>query len=178
MLRIEYLIPIFALWHAITTEVRKYKPDHGVANNMVSAIHCFGYIISYQMVQDRNYIIHVSIGYYIYDLLYLLYALYAKKTSQPNQYIIYVFHHFIGLYMLHNTLTDVNIEIFLYIYYLAELSNITLYASYHIRKEYPERRDVLRISEFIQLLWYSYIRLFRSSIILYLNEFPFFEYFF
>ena len=100
MLHIEYLIPIFALWHTITTEVRKYKHDPGVANNMVSAIHCVSYIAQYTNIPDRNYTIHVSIGYYTYDLLYLMYALYAKTTTQVKQYTIYVFHHVFASYIL------------------------------------------------------------------------------
>jgi hypothetical protein len=109
--------------------------------------------------------------------MYLLYALYAKKTTQQKQYIIYVVHHFIGLYILHTALTDdKNVDKFLYFYYLAELSNITMYLSYHIRKEYPTRHDMLRVSEFAQLLWYSYFRIIRSSIVLYYDEFGLFDY--
>jgi len=177
MLHIEYLLPIIAFWHTITTEIRKHKQDHGVVNNMVSAIHCAGYIFQYTINQDHNYTIHVSIGYFIYDLMYLLNTLYAKKTTQQKQYTIYVVHHFIGLYMLHTALTDdKNLDNFLYFYYLAELSNITMYLSYHIRKEYPTRHDILRISEFAQLLWYSYFRVIRGSIFLYYDEFGLFHY--
>jgi TLC domain len=170
MLHIEYLIPIFALWHTITTEVRKYKHDHGVANNMVSAIHCVSYIAQYTNIPDRNYTIHVSIGYYIYDLLYLLYALYAKKTTQVKQYTIYVLHHFIVIYMLLITLTDQDREPLLHTFFLAELSNITLYLSYHLHKEYPQHGNIIRATEFIQLLWYSYFRVYRSSLLLYNDD--------
>lgn len=177
MLHIEYILPIMAFWHTITTEIRKHKQDQGVVNNLVSAIHCAGYIVQYTINHDHNYTIHVSIGYFIYDLMYLLYALYAKKTTQQKQYIIYVVHHFIGLYILHTALTDdKNVDKFLYFYYLAELSNITMYLSYHIRKEYPTRYDMLRASEFAQLLWYSYFRVIRSSIVLYYDEFGLFQY--
>lgn len=166
MLHIEYLIPIFALWHTITTEVRKYKHDYGVANNMVSAIHCVSYIAQYTNIPDRNYTIHVSIGYYIYDLLYLLYSLYAKKTTQAKLYTIYVFHHFILLYML-ITIPNEHREPVLHSFFLAELSNITLYLSYHLHKEYPNNGNIIRATEFIQLLWYSYFRVYRASLLLY-----------
>jgi len=166
MLHIEYLIPIFALWHTITTEVRKYKHDQSVANNMVSAIHCVSYIAQYKIIPDLNYTVHVSIGYFIYDLLYLLYALYAKKTTQVKQYTIYVFHHFIVIYALITIPFDHH-EPLLHTFYLAELSNLTLYLSYHLHKEYAEYGNIIRASEFIQLLWYSYFRVYRFSLILY-----------
>ena len=176
MLHIEYLIPIFALWHTITTEVSKYKHDHGVANNIVSAIHCVSYIAQYTNIPDRNYTIHVSIGYYIYDLLYLLHALYAKKTTQVKQYTIYVFHHVFGIYMLYIAVTDEHREPLLYAFFLAELSNITLYLSYHLHKEYPQHGNIIRATEFIQLLWYSYFRVYRYSLILYNDEMQLYNY--
>ena len=176
MLHIEYLIPIFALWHTITTEVSKYKHDHGVANNIVSAIHCVSYIAQYTNIPDRNYTIHVSIGYYIYDLLYLLYALYAKKTTQVKQYTIYVFHHVFAIYMLYIAVTDEHREPLLYAFYIGDLSNITLYLSYHLHKEYPQHDNIIRASEFIQLLWYSYFRVYRSSSLIFYDEMQLYNY--
>lgn len=133
---------------------------------MVSAIHCVSYIAQYTNIPDRNYTIHVSIGYYIYDLLYLLHSLYAKKTTQAKLYTIYVFHHFILLYML-ITIPNEHREPVLHSFFLAELSNITLYLSYHLHKEYPQHDNIIRATEFIQLLWYSYFRVYRASLLFY-----------
>ncbi len=176
MLQIEYLLPILAFWHTITTEVRKYKHDHSIANNMVSAIHCVSYIVQYNIKPERNYMIHVSLGYYTYDLLYLLSALYWRKTTQIKQYIIFVFHHIFALYMLHVALTDDDREPLLYAFYIGDLSNITLFASYHARKEYPEHRKTHRFIEFIQLLWYSYFRVIRSTSLILNDEIHLYNY--
>jgi hypothetical protein len=176
MLQIEYLLPLLTFWHTITTEVRKYKPDHSIANNIVSAIHCVSYIVQYNLYQDRNYTIHVSIGYYTYDLLYLLSALYWRKTTQIKQYIVFVFHHIFALYMLYIALTDDHREPLLYAFYIGDLSNITLYTSYHIRKEYPEYRNTHRFIEFIQLLWYSYFRVIRSTSLIFYDEMRLYNY--
>jgi hypothetical protein len=176
MLQIEYLLPILAFWNTVTTEVRKYKHDHSIANNMVSAIHCVSYIVQYNIKPERNYTIHVSIGYYIYDLFYLLYVLFTRKTTQTKQYIVFVFHHIFALYMLHVALTDDDREPLLYAFYIGDLSNITLFTSYHIRKEYPEHRNTHRVIEFIQLLWYSYFRVIRSYSLIFHDEMHLYNY--
>jgi hypothetical protein len=170
MLQIQYLLPLLTFWHTITTEVRKYKQDHSIANNIVSAIHCVSYIVQYNIKPERNYMIHVSFGYYMYDLLYLLSALYWRKTTQIKQYIIFVIHHIIALYLLHIALTDHHRELLLYAFYIGDLSNITLYTSYHVRKEYPDYRNTHRVIEFIQLLWYSYFRVIRSTSLIFNDE--------
>ena len=54
------------------------------AYSILIAIHCVSYIVQYNIKPERNYTIHVSIGYYMYDLFYLLYALFARKTTQTK----------------------------------------------------------------------------------------------
>ncbi len=183
MLHIEYLLPIIAFWHTITTEIRSYKQHPGVVNNMVSAIHCSLYLLQYHYNHDdrsrMNYAVHVSIGYFIYDLLYIIHAIYiANLTRQkpPQNYYMYVFHHMIGLYVLHNTLTNIYADTILQAYYFAEISNLTLYTSYHLRKEYPNHKTITIVFDAFQLLWYSYFRIIKISQLLYANAGQFFDY--
>jgi len=177
MLHIEYLLPIIAFWHTITTEVRKYKEHPGLANNMVSAIHCSLYLLQYQFSSNdksaMNYTIHVSIGYFIYDLIYIVQTIYNARVNRqppPQNHVVYVFHHMIGLYMLHHTLTSIYADKILYAYYFAEISNVTLYTSYHLRKEYPNHKTITVVFDVFQLIWYFYFRIFRISILFYDNR--------
>lgn len=183
MLNIAYLLPIVAFWHTITTEIKKHKQDHSVANNMVSAIHCVGYVIQYNFNYNMNYAIHVSIGYYIYDLVYLLRFIYTasattnhsiKKSTRLSK--IFAIHHIIVLYLLYDMLIVENVGHLLYIFNLAEISNLMLYVSCHLHKEYPTHKTVISIAEFIQLVLYFYVRLIRCSIIIYQEQSFFKEY--
>jgi hypothetical protein len=162
MLHIEYLLPILAFWHTITTEIRKYKEKPDVVNNMVSTIHCILYITQYKFNFDTNYTIHVSTGYYIYDLLHLLCVIYTDTRPLRQRFLqhntMYVVHHIIGIYLLYESLFQSNIEPFMFSYNLAEMSNIPMYLSNHIRREYPTHKRVMSVSRFIQFLWYSYFR--------------------
>lgn len=183
MIHIEYLLPILAFWHTITTEVRKYKEHPGLANNMVSAIHCSLYLIQYQFNHDdklaMKYTVHVSIGYFIYDLIYILHTIYKatiKRQPPPQNHVVYVFHHIIGLYILNDTLTSIYSDSILHAYYFAEISNLTLYTSYYLRKEYPNHKTITVVFDAFQLIWYSYFRIIQISLLLYDNASQFFDY--
>jgi TLC domain len=181
MLNIAYLLPIIAFWHTITAEIKKHKQDPGVANNMVSAIHCSLYLLQYNFNDKSamNYAIHVSIGYFIYDLLYILRSIYIatiNRQPQAQNHVVYVFHHIIVLYILNDTLTSIYADTLLCAYYLAEISNLTLYTSYHLRKEYPNHKTITVVFDVFQLLWYSYFRIIKTSLLLYYNAPQFFEY--
>jgi hypothetical protein len=183
MIHIEYLLPIIAFWHTITAEVRKYKEHPGLANNMVSAIHCSLYLLQYHYNHDdksrMNYTIHVSIGYFIYDLVYILRTIYIatiNRESPPQNHVVYVFHHIIGLYLLNDTLTSIYGDSILHAYYFAEISNLTLYTSYHLRKEYPNHKTITVVFDVFQLIWYSYFRIIKISLLLYDNAAQFFHY--
>lgn len=175
MLHIEYLLPILAFWHTITAEIRKYKENKNVANNLVNATHCILYITQYNYSETMNYAIHVSIGFFMYDLLHLLRSIYEDTTQPPQkrfiqQRTVYVFHHITGIYLLYETLFNENPRPFLHAYNLLELSNIMIYVTYHLHKEYPTHKRVISVTQFIQLLWYSYYRIICVSTFLYQNR--------
>ena len=175
MLQIEYLLPIMAFWHTITTEIYKYKQDPGVVNNIVSAIHCMIYIIQYNSRGAMNYALHVSAGFYLYDLLYFLPSIYADTTQSPRkksiqQRTVYVIHHIISIKLSYDVLYFENNDILLQLYNIVELSNIMMYVSYHLYKEYPGHRHLISFCEFIQFLWYSYFRVISGPIFIYHNQ--------
>jgi hypothetical protein len=181
MLNLLHLLPIIAFWHTITTEIKKHKQDPGVANNMVSAIHCVSYIVQYNFNYNMNYTIHVSIGYYIYDLIYLIQSIYAANTnhaikSSARLPTIFAIHHIVGMYLLYDMLILENAGPLPQIYNLAEISNLMLYVSSHLYKEYPTHKYAISVSEFIQLIWYSYFRIIQVSVVIYQNKSFFVEY--
>jgi hypothetical protein len=181
MLNLLHLLPIIAFWHTITTEIKKHKQDPGVANNMVSAIHCVSYIVQYNFNYNMNYTIHVSIGYYIYDLIYLIRSIYAANAnhaikSSARLPTIFAIHHIVGMYLLYDMLILENAGPLPQIYNLAEISNLMLYVSSHLYKEYPTHKYAISVSEFIQLIWYSYFRIIQVSVVIYQNKSFFVEY--
>lgn len=167
---IGYILPIITLWQRIYSEILKYKPDPVVTNNIVSSIHCITYITHYNYAYNIDYVLHISIGYYIYDLLYILSWYLHKHKLQSSEYylnMLYSIHHLIAIALINETLTSENKLFMLYGYYLMELSNIMLYVSLHIEKEYAGYLYLTIISDIIHLVWYSYIRLFLLTSFVY-----------
>jgi hypothetical protein len=132
-----------------------------------------------------DYAIHASAGYYIYDLFYIFQCIRASSsassassatTHQLQQRAPYIIHHLIGTYLLYDTLMSDNTGPLLHAYYLLEASNIMIYVSYHLHKEYRAYKTVISFAEFIQLLWYSYYRVYRFSSLVYNDQPRFFEF--
>lgn len=122
-----------------------------------------------------NYAIHVSAGFYLYDLLYLLRSIYADTTQPPRKRLIqqstvYVIHHIISLKLSYDVLYFENNDILLQLYNIVELSNIMIYVTYHLYKEYPGHRRLISFCEFIQFLWYSYFRIINGTIFIFHNQ--------
>jgi hypothetical protein len=183
MINIFFLIPVVAFWRTITAEIRKYKQDHTVANNIVSTIHSLFYIFHYNYNYNMDYAIHASIGYYIYDLFYIFQCIRAASAASSSattqcvqQRTPYIIHHLIGLYLLYDTLTSDNTGPLLDSYYFLEASNLMLYLSYHLHKEYRAHKTLISFAEFIQLLWYSYYRVYMFSSLVYNDQPRFFEF--
>jgi len=176
MLNLEYLLPLVCFWHTISSELSKYKPD-AIANNIVCSIHCVLYILHHNYNYNMDYVIHMSLGYYTYDLLYIFACIYKKNTKDIiMRRVPYIIHHLAGIYLLHDTLISENTGPLLYAYNLLETSNIMIYISYHLHKEYANHPRVIMISEFIQLVWYVYYRIICFSSFVYNNQTRFLEF--
>lgn len=130
-----------------------------------------------------NYALHVCFGFYIYDIFYIFQCIRAATGSASSsaqirrQHAPYILHHLIAMYLLYDTITTpYNTGPLLESYYFLEASNVLLYLSYHIHKEYPSHQSLISFTEFAQLLWYSYYRVYRFSMLLYYNQPRFFEF--
>lgn len=188
IMNLGYLIPIVCFWHTISTEISKYKPP-AITNNIISFIHCVSFILHYNYEYNLGYAIHISIGYYIYDLLYIISSIYKaymnddilmKVTAKTEfkRHSPFIVHHIAGMYLLHASLSGESQEHILYGYNILEKSNIILYISYHIHKEYSEYVRLNIFTEFCKLLSYSYYRVFQLFIYIHNNKTQFFEFHF
>ena len=177
-MNIGYLIPLVCFWHTITTEISKYK-DAPMTNNIVSFIHCVSFIIHYNYSYNLDYAVHISLGFYIYDLLYIFSCLYRKPIKdEVKRHAPFIIHHIAGMYVLNSTLTGESQEHILTAYNIIERSNIMLYVSYYLHKQYSQYSHLNTLSNFIQLLSYSYFRLIQLSLYIYNNRGPFFQFHF
>lgn len=171
---IDYLLPLICFWHTITTEVSKYKQD-ALTNNIVSFIHCISFILHYNYKYNLEYATHMSIGFYMYDLLYIFACIRATrstiaKVAELKRRTPFIVDNFIGVYLLHVALSTERNEVILDAYAILEKSNIMLYISYHLHKEYSNYSRLNRFSEFCQLVIYSYYRLFQFALYIYENR--------
>lgn len=170
---IEYLLPILTFWHTISTEISKYKSE-AQTNNIVSFIHCVTYLFHFNYGYNMEYMVHISVGYFTYDLCKMLYYYYAMKTfvktnanthanAEFKQSGVYIIHHIVTIYLFSVFFTELSYPPILYSVYILESSNIMLYVSYYLHKEYKHRTGLIAISEGIQFVSNCYYRVFLLS---------------
>jgi hypothetical protein len=170
MLNISYIIPLICFWHTITNEISKYNQE-SISNNIVSLIHCLLFTAHHNYDYNVDYAVHMSIGYYTYDLLYIFICIYRVKSKDEfKRRFPFILHHLIGIYLLNASQTGESKHHLLYGYNILETSNIMLYISYHLQKKYANYLHLNIISEFFQLFWYSYFRIIKLSSEIYTNK--------
>ena len=180
IMNIEYLLPIICFWRTISTEISKHKENSpAITNNFVSFIHCISYLVHYNYDYNLDYAVHMSIGVYIYDLIYIFSGLNRTRRTQTRtqikdelkQQTPFILHHIAGICILNTALTSVEVQQhILYAYHILEKSNIMIYISYYLHKQYAEYVRLNIISNFIQLLVYSYYRLIHLPLYCYNNK--------
>jgi hypothetical protein len=99
-------------------------------------------------------------------------ALILKKQTP------FIIHHIVGMGILYATLTGESREHILGGYIILEKSNIMIYISYYIHKQYAEYQRLNSLSEFVQLLFYAYYRLVALLLFIYNNRDTFFQFHF
>jgi hypothetical protein len=171
MLNISYIIPLICFWHTITNEISKHTTQESISNNMIGLIHCLLFTAHHNYDYNVDYAVHMSIGYYIYDLMYIITRIYnVKSKDEFERRFPFIIHHLIGIYLLNASQTGESKYHILYGYNILETSNIMLYVSYHLQKKYANYLHLNIISECIQLLWYSYFRIIKLSSFIYINK--------
>jgi hypothetical protein len=92
----------------------------------------------------------------------------STATATATATAPYLLHHAITIYLLNIAMTEpVHAASMLHGYCILETSNIMLYVSYHVRKEHADRKELIMLSELVQLGWYTYYRIFKLTAFLY-----------
>jgi hypothetical protein len=176
MFNIVHIIPIICFWNSILKETLKYKQE-STAKNIVHLIHSLIFILHHNYNYNIDYAIHISIGFYTYDLMYIISSILKMKTKNDFiKHFPYIIHHLIAIYLLNTSFMTESKQILLGGYNILEMSNIMLYVSHHIHKEYNDHLEMNAASEFIQLLWYSYFRMIKFFSFVYENKIHFFRF--
>ena len=191
-----------AAWHLSFMEISKHKSE-AVSKNLNHLLHSLIFIAHYANDYNLSYATHISIGFYLYDTVYLMQSamqlfcvasvekIMQKATATEatateatateatatgatatgataTATAPYLLHHAITIYLLNLAITEpVYAASMLHGCYILEASNIMLYVSYHVRKEHADRKELIMLSELVQLGWYTYYRIFKLTAFLY-----------
>ena len=99
----------------------------------------------------KNLIFFISSSYFSYDIKILL------KSDSIDYPILY--HHITALLLLFAFYIDYYGDLLIYLYTLAEISNIPIYITYHLKKTSPNM-NIIVCSNVIQTIVYGYIRIY------------------
>lgn len=195
-MNIEYIIPLITFWQTITSQIASYTSPE-ITNNMVSLIHSVSFINHYNYDYNMNYAVHASIAFFIYDLIYILRRIFVfyryhrdhpeDPHPHPHQHkqthkdelkkqVPFIIHHIAGIYILYSAIHITNGHFILDGFLMLEKSNIMIYVSYYLHKQYREYTRINAISEFIQLITYTYYRIFMLSGFIYDRQTTLFTY--
>lgn len=169
LLRMNWLVYIFWPIVKFTTckpEIQKIlkvtaQNSDKISNNVVSAVHSIGSIILNMLyfLTKSNNIISLSCLYSYSYFVYDGYLIAIKKNVENYPYMI---HHIAALVVLEDINKNINRDLLLYLYLLAEISNLPNYVIYHILKINPNRD--LKHAKLLQMLWFSFFRVFLYSL--------------
>lgn len=110
----------------------------------------------------KNLIFFISSSYFYYDTKLLL------KRDKIDYPILY--HHILALFLLFGFYIDYYGDILIYLYYLGELSNISMYISYHLIKTNSSKNLIL-YSNILQTVIYGYFRIYKMTYYLIKNTY-------
>ena len=125
---------------------------------VISGLSCL--YLSVPNVITKNLIFFISTTYFINDTRILL------KCSIIDYPIVY--HHVAAMLLLYAFYIDYYGYSLIYLYNTAEISNIPMYITYHIRKTSPNMNLII-CSNIIQTIVYGYFRVYRMTDYLILN---------
>ena len=151
--------------HLLFLELLKYKTEE-VSKNIIHFINGVIFILSHNYNNDMVYITHVTIGFYIYDIIYLVSAI-VKTNNKLKQSAPFLIHHILTISILYNSLYTPYFSTMWEGYSIFEMSNLMIYVAYHTHKEYTNNKQVIYIIDFIQVIWYSYYRIIKISFFYY-----------
>lgn len=125
---------------------------------VISGLSCL--YLSVPNVITKNLIFFISTTYFINDTKLLL------KCDVIDYPIIY--HHVLALFLLLGFYIDYYEGVLIYLYNTAEISNIPMYITYHLRKT-SDNEGLILSSNLLQTIFYGYFRVYRMTDYLILN---------
>lgn len=150
--------------------LNKSKNSEKTANNLVSSVHSISSILLntlYFLVQNTSiketlvkssYL--TSLSYFTYDAL--LIAVNKDTSSYP-----YIVHHLAAAVVLEDIYYLHNRDLLLYLFLLAEISNLPNFVVYHLLKfdtsHYKSNMINMKYLRLFQLCWFSFFRIFIYS---------------
>lgn len=126
-----------------------------VTNNIVSSIHSLGSIllnVLYFFTKSNS----VSSLSCLYSYSYFVYDGYLIAIKKNIENYPYLLHHLAALIILEDINDNYNKDLLIYLYLMAEISNIPNYLIYHSIKCYPNQD--LKNYKLLQVLWFSFFR--------------------
>ncbi len=141
-------------------------------SNTISSIHnILSIIITYMWLQYRkDYILYFMFlntgGYYLYDSFAILIKLRKKYNIMQS---IYIYHHFVFLFVLNYHPNDVN---WMELFYWSELANFQTKCVYYLLKKQKinnEKYTITEIAKIIQFIFYVYVRIYKLTYLTYIE---------
>ena len=158
---------LFSLWPCLfillqeTTQcsqkiIRNYLSfGHSISASILS----YGSILFGYPEIIQQLVVNLSISYFVWDTLYIM----IKRDWSE---LPYIYHHVIITWMLLNVNLQINSDLFTYVLFLGEFSNIFNYIVYHMIKQQYDNWYLILV-KIIQVLWFSYFRMYRLTSVFY-----------
>tara|TARA_B100001093_G_scaffold443934_1_gene446596 strand:- start:1661 stop:2290 length:630 start_codon:yes stop_codon:yes gene_type:complete len=158
------LWPLLKIYFNIPSIKKKFNitASHSekLTDNLISASHSIGSILlnMYYFLKKSQTALNIGIFYSYSYFLYDSYKIIINKRKESYSYVI---HHIAALILLEDVYYDFDRNLLLYLYMLAEVSNLPNYYIYHKLKHTSSYK--LRYAQLYQVIWFSFFRVFVYS---------------
>lgn len=120
--------------------------------------HLFHAILCVTNYLSGRFIVNTTGPFFLVDTLKLCYEYFYQLKKDRLTFIL---HHIISLFALYLISQNYLSEEIQTVFYLLELSNISLYINYHIIKMHRYNNSLKIASLTFQVIWYSYYRIYE-----------------
>ena len=142
------------------------KQKKKIKNNYVSFTHALsctfvsGTSIYFNYpIYLQNILLKLSTTYFSWDTFLMIF-------NKEYNNVPFIYHHIVCFYMLYKLKHNEETELITNVFFIGELSNLFNYIVYHmIQTKQP--KHIINKMKIIQLLWFSYFRVFYMSKMLY-----------
>lgn len=156
---IDFMIFSFLFWiikySLINKNILKIN-DAKINRNFLSLEHCIYCIFNSYIYENYFIDLHfISLGYFLWDTIYILQNNIKQKKLQE---VLYIYHHLVCLYALKEFKINNSLEIN-NLFKIGELSNIVNYLVYYLIKKNFDIKYINCV-KFFQIINFTYYRIF------------------